>query len=306
MTRSPPPIQRRRFLTAAGATGLAGLAGCTGLTDNGDQEQTTPQTAAQDVLQTDTPEQVVESYLEVATTAQQRRAELHHSAVSESFTFGEITTTVVEEDLSASEISERTYLDSEQVDEIGTDAETAVVEATVEITQSGETSTERVEWLVATDDGEWRLVEQASVESGSSTGSDSGSETDEVPTPDPEMPDGVHEYMIDNDVQAYDGSLADRTGTESVTIAVGGGDQALAFDPPVVRVDPGTEVVWEWTGEGGAHNVVSAEAPEEFSSEDVVAEAGHTWSRTFEQAGTYFYYCQPHKPIGMHGAIIVE
>ena len=306
MTRSPPPIQRRRFLTAAGATGLAGLAGCTALTDDGEQEQTAPQTAAQDDLQTDSPAQVVESYLESVTTVQKRRAELHHSAVSETFTLGEITTTVVEEDLSRGEVSERTYLDSEQVEEIVTDAETAVVEGNVEITQSGETVNEQVEWLVATEGGEWRLVDQGSSGSDSGGESDSESETEAVPEPDPEMPAAVHEYMIDNDVQAYDGSLADRTGTESVTIDVGGGDQGLAFDPPVVRVDAGTEVVWEWTGEGGAHNVVSTDSPEEFANEDVTDEAGHTWSQTFEQTGTYFYYCQPHKPIGMHGAIIVE
>jgi len=306
MTRSPPPIQRRRFLTAASATGLAGLAGCTALIDNGDQEQTTPQTETQDGLQADSPEQIVESYLEVVSTAQQRRSELRHSAVSETFSLGEITTTVIEEELSASEISERTYLDSEEVEEILTDAETAVVEAEIEVTRGNETVNERAEWLVATDDGEWRLVEQGSVGSYSAGEGDSASETEADPEPDPEMPDAVHEYMIDNDVQLYDGSLADMTGTESVTIAVGGGSQGLAFDPPVVRVDPGTEVVWEWTGEGGAHNVVSTEAPEDFSSEDVIAEAGHTWSQTFEQTGTYFYYCQPHQALGMHGAILVE
>jgi halocyanin-like protein len=305
MTRSPPPIQRRRFLTAAGATGLAGLAGCTALTGDGEQEQT-PQSQIDGDLQAETPEQIVESYLEVVQTAQQRRNELHHSAVSETFSLEAVTTSVVEEDLSEREITERAHLDSEEVEKIVADAETAAVQAEIEITRDSETVSEQAEWLVATDDGEWRLVEQGTVGSYSTGESDSEADRDSEPEPDPEMPGAVHEYMIENEVRAYDGSLADKTGMDSVTIDVGGGDQGLAFDPPVVRVDAGTDVVWEWTGEGGAHNVVSTDAPEEFSNEEIVGEADHTWSYTFDQSGTYFYTCEPHRPIGMHGAIIVE
>lgn len=198
------------------------------------------------------------------------------------------------------------HLRGEQFEEIAADADVAIVEATMTFSAAGETEDNRFKWLVATEDEEWRLVESRGIRNDSAGESDSESDTEAEPEPDPEIPDAVHEYMIDNDVQLYDGSLADRTGTESVTIDVGAGNQALAFDPPVIRIDAGTEVVWKWTGEGGAHNVVSTDSPEEFSNEDVTDEAGHTWWYTFEQTGTYFYYCQPHKPIGMHGAIIVE
>ena len=51
------------------------------------------------------------------------------------------------------------------------------------------------------------------------------------------------------DVENFDG-IVDRRGESPVTITVGapgnGGD--FAFKPAAVRVDPGTTVVWEWTG----------------------------------------------------------
>ncbi|WP_227015737.1 halocyanin domain-containing protein [Haloarcula sp. JP-L23] len=57
-----------------------------------------------------------------------------------------------------------------------------------------------------------------------------------------------------DDVSNYDGETVDRTGQDSVEIAVGaqGNNGAFAFDPPAVRVSPGTEVVWTWTGRAAA------------------------------------------------------
>ena len=54
----------------------------------------------------------------------------------------------------------------------------------------------------------------------------------------------------------FDGSVTDATGQDEVTVDVGAGD-GLAFGPAAVHVDNGATVVWEWTGEGGAHNVVA-------------------------------------------------
>ena len=61
-----------------------------------------------------------------------------------------------------------------------------------------------------------------------------------------------------SDVDNFDGTTADMTGQDEVTIAVGaeGNGGGFAFDPPAVQVDPGTTVVWEWIGAGGQHNVV--------------------------------------------------
>jgi len=118
--------------------------------------------------------------------------------------------------------------------------------------------------------------------------------------------DPIAAYMEENEVNLWEGEVVDETGSDSVSIAVGAGPQRFSFDPPAVAVSAGTEVVWEWTGNGGAHNVASTEAPAEFRSGDAVAEAGTTFSRTFEMGGNHFYHCEPHTGIGMHGVVVVE
>nr|WP_321112662.1 halocyanin domain-containing protein [Halorussus salinisoli] len=104
-------------------------------------------------------------------------------------------------------------------------------------------------------------------------------------------------------VSNYDG-VVDETGQPEVTIEVGakGNNGAFAFGPAAVRVDPGTTVVWEWTGEGGSHNVAAEDGS--FESE-MVGEQGHTFEQTFEENGVVKYACTPHKPMGMKGALVV-
>ena len=99
-------------------------------------------------------------------------------------------------------------------------------------------------------------------------------------------------------------SLQDLRGESSVTVTVGaeGNTGNFAFGPPAIHVDPGTEVVWEWNGEGGSHNVVHEEG--DYESE-LTAEEGFTFSHTFESDGMWKYYCQPHKSLGMKGVVVV-
>jgi halocyanin-like protein len=98
----------------------------------------------------------------------------------------------------------------------------------------------------------------------------------------------------------YGGSVTDATGQEEVTVDVGAGD-GLAFGPAAVQVDNGATVVWEWTGQGGAHNVVSED--DVFNSGSPVGDG--TFEFTFEEDGIYPYFCAPHKSSGMLGAIVV-
>ena len=107
-----------------------------------------------------------------------------------------------------------------------------------------------------------------------------------------------------DNVSNYD-SVADKTGKSEVTVMVGteGNNGAFAFSPAAVKVSKGTKVVWEWTGKGGSHNVAAENG--EFESETVNDE-GHTFTQTFDSAGTYKYACTPHKAMGMKGAIVVE
>ena len=105
------------------------------------------------------------------------------------------------------------------------------------------------------------------------------------------------------DTDNFDGT-ADRTGQSSVTVSVGasGNGGAFAFDPPAVHVDPGTTVTWEWTGNGGNHNVVAQD--DSFTSGDPVNDGGTTFEQTFDSAGMTKYVCSPHESLGMKGAVV--
>jgi halocyanin-like protein len=104
----------------------------------------------------------------------------------------------------------------------------------------------------------------------------------------------------------FDGSTVDATGQDTVTVEVGvqanGG--AYGFGPPAVHVDNGATVQWEWTGNGGGHNVVSdGDGP--LDSGSTTASAGVNYEHTFEEDGIYPYVCVPHEGLGMKGAIVV-
>ncbi len=121
------------------------------------------------------------------------------------------------------------------------------------------------------------------------------------------VPGPVDSYLSDNEANGYDGSAVDMTDSDEISVDVGAGDQGLAFSPAAVIVTPGTEVTWEWTGNGGAHNVVSADSSDtEFGSGDPVESSDETFSQTFDGAGNNMYYCTPHQSLGMHGAVIVQ
>jgi len=142
-------------------------------------------------------------------------------------------------------------------------------------------------------------------------GDDGGADGESTPTSTPTPTSGSGDSQFDfggwlSDTSNYDGTTADMRGSGSVTIEVGaqanGG--GFGFAPPAVWVDPGTDVTWEWTGDGGSHNVV-AESEADFRSGDATSEAGTTFSQTFDTAGIVTYYCNPHRSMGMKGAVVV-
>lgn len=100
------------------------------------------------------------------------------------------------------------------------------------------------------------------------------------------------------------GSVVDETGRSEVTVTVGaeGNGGGFGFGPPVVRVDPGTTVTWEWNGAGGSHNVVARD--DAFES-PMQGDQGDTFSHAFDSAGVTGYYCAPHRAMGMKGAVVV-
>lgn len=106
-----------------------------------------------------------------------------------------------------------------------------------------------------------------------------------------------------SDVSNYEG-IVDERGQARVIVKVGaeGNGGGFAFSPAAVQIDPGTTVVWKWTGEGGSHNVVAEDGAYE---SEMVGTAGSTFEHTFDTDGVSTYACIPHKAMGMKGAVIV-
>ncbi|GAB3418228.1 hypothetical protein GCM10027435_17930 [Haloparvum alkalitolerans] len=133
---------------------------------------------------------------------------------------------------------------------------------------------------------------------GTEDGSGGGGGGDDGPEPVDEEPS--YDGWFD-DVGNYESTL-DYTDADEVTVAVGAGN-GLQFEPPAIQVAAGTTVVWEWTGEGGEHNVAAED--DSFES-DLSSEEGYTFEQTFEESGVHKYACTPHRASGMKGAVVVE
>ena len=109
-------------------------------------------------------------------------------------------------------------------------------------------------------------------------------------------------------IDGVDGGEEDLRGQDEVTVTVGapgnGGD--LAFEPAGIWIDPGTTVIWEWTGDGGEHNVETVDGPADLDSE-LTAEAGFTYEHEFteDDEGITDYVCAPHEGLDMKGAVAV-
>lgn len=91
---------------------------------------------------------------------------------------------------------------------------------------------------------------------------------------------------------------------------------AHAFEPRVVTIRPGDEVVWT-NDDRAVHAVVGdpwlalhridvepPAPPEPFHSEDLGP--GRSYRRTFELEGVYRYVCPHHEEEGMNGTVLVE
>lgn len=106
--------------------------------------------------------------------------------------------------------------------------------------------------------------------------------------------DGVESYRGTDDVR----------GRTTVTVTVGAKDALgyFSFAPAALAVSPGTTVTWEWTGKGGAHDVVALDGTFESPPSD---RPDATFSHTFDAPGVFKYYCTPHRGMGMKGAVVV-
>ena len=108
------------------------------------------------------------------------------------------------------------------------------------------------------------------------------------------------------DAGNFDGTIEDHTGEDEVEVTNGpGGD--LVFDPPAIRIDEGTTVVWEWDSAGHSVSYEGGDTDDDFDDGGADAEEGRTFEHTFDNGiGAVLYYCRPHRASGHLGAVIVE
>ena len=75
------------------------------------------------------------------------------------------------------------------------------------------------------------------------------------------------------------------------------------FDPANITVEPGTTVTWVQSG-NNPHTTTSYDRL--WDSGMIEGGSGGTFSFTFEETGTYDYYCIPHEDLGMVGTVTVS
>jgi len=111
-----------------------------------------------------------------------------------------------------------------------------------------------------------------------------------------------------NGIKTYDGEIVDWTGRETVSVKNGSGPNGWYFDPPAIRIDVGTTVVWEWTADTSRRDVIHAnpKGEERLFESKLTDSDTHEYSYTFQQPGEHRYYCKPHQALNARGLVIVE
>lgn len=98
-------------------------------------------------------------------------------------------------------------------------------------------------------------------------------------------------------------------GTEADQEVVVGPGGDLRFSPDSFEIGVGDTVRWRF--DSGGHNVRPGEIPDDADwpgtegGDSTTFSGGHTYTYTFEVAGTYEYYCAPHRAAGMTGSFRV-
>merc|ERR1740138_1563259 len=103
-----------------------------------------------------------------------------------------------------------------------------------------------------------------------------------------------------------------RTTMANAVVKLGSDSGGLVFVPDSVTVKTGEAVTFT-NNAGFPHNIVFDEdnvpdgvSAESLSREDYLNAPGETYEVKFDKAGTYGYYCEPHRGAGMRGKIIVQ
>jgi len=154
-------MRRRTLLALTGAAAVTGVGGCSALTgsDGGPNEESDG-----NVPDGSDPAAVVEAYVQTRAGSRENRLALYHDVVlaEDAFDLQDIETEVNERSLDEAEVFHLPFRDvnPESAVAAATGAESAIVTATVSVVEDGDQRTETQEWLLATEDGEWRLLGQ--------------------------------------------------------------------------------------------------------------------------------------------------
>lgn len=91
----------------------------------------------------------------------------------------------------------------------------------------------------------------------------------------------------------------------TVEVKMGADSGALAFQPKEVTISPGDTVKWV-NNKLAPHNVVFEGEASSKSHKGLLFAPGESFDATFDEAGEYTYYCEPHRGAGMVGKVIVK
>merc|ERR1719271_403535 len=99
---------------------------------------------------------------------------------------------------------------------------------------------------------------------------------------------------------------------ETKKVKMGSDSGQLVFVPDELKICKGDSVTWV-NNKGGPHNVVFDEEAipsgvdqEKISMDGQLGDEGATFTMKLDVAGSYSYYCEPHRGAGMAGTVIVE
>ncbi len=90
----------------------------------------------------------------------------------------------------------------------------------------------------------------------------------------------------------------------TVEVKLGTDAGMLAFEPSTVNISSGDTVKFV-NNKLAPHNAVF-DGHEELSHPDLAFAPGESWEETFSAAGTYDFYCEPHRGAGMVGKVVVN
>lgn len=77
--------------------------------------------------------------------------------------------------------------------------------------------------------------------------------------------------------------------------------ELMVFEPAVIKIEKGDTI--RFVAEDRGHNAVSEIVPE--GGAEFKSKLNEEFEVTFDQDGTWLYYCQPHLTMGMIGLILV-